>query len=642
SRAFVPGEQFSFSANVCYTSGAATDTFYMKLQYVDASGETMYDSIAEGTAIQGEWLQLANTNYTIPAGATDLQLYIETADSTVSFYVDEAIGAVAGTKIDGPGQSGFMLGDLDSDGMITGTDLAMAKRGMMKGFDSNGDKLAADVDQSGVVDAADMTYLAQYLSCQITEFPVAERVVDFAKMDQLFSSINLTSSLKKDNENNALYTQRFGADPGFMVYKDRLYVYMTNDAFEYDGNGNLKENSYDVQEINCISSSDLVNWTDHGAIPVAGGSGAARWAYASWAPDACWKTINGKDKFFLYFANSAGGIGVLTADSPTGPWTDPIGKALVTKQTPNCGDVEWMFDPGVFVDDDGTGYLYFGGGVPSGKAADPGTARVVKLGADMISLDGTPARINPPYLFEDSSILKIGNTYYYSYCTNFNVPGGQAFGSGEICYMTSNNPMGPFTYAGRMFKNPASFGLDGGGNNHHSFVEFKGKYYLLYHARAIERRMNVSLNYRSPHIDVANVSNGSITVTGTMTGVSQLESLNPYEVVQAETMAQQAGINVSGVGNTVVSDISAGDWIKLKGVDFGNGCTKLTVRVSSTSGAAIKVCTGGPSGKAFGYVEIPAGTTMSEITVPVNSVSGVNDLCFVFSGALQFDTWCFS
>ena len=40
-----------------------------------------------------------------------------------------------------------------------------------------------------------------------------------------------------------------------------------------------------------------------------------------------------------------------------------------------------------------------GGGIPNGKAEDPGTARVVKLGDDMISLDGDPVAINPPWLF---------------------------------------------------------------------------------------------------------------------------------------------------------------------------------------------------------------------------------------------------
>ena len=81
--------------------------------------------------------------------------------------------------------------------------------------------------------------------------------------------------------------------------------------------------------INVMSSADLVNWSDHGSINVAGSNGIAKWASNSWAPTAAHKTINGKEKFFVYFANNASGIGVLTGDSPTGPWSDPLGRALI-------------------------------------------------------------------------------------------------------------------------------------------------------------------------------------------------------------------------------------------------------------------------------------------------------------------------
>ena len=79
--------------------------------------------------------------------------------------------------------------------------------------------------------------------------------------------VALQKSYKKAADNNPLYTQRFGADPGVMEYNGRLYVYMTDDLLEYDGKGNVKENSYQqIMTINCISSDDLVNWTDHGKI----------------------------------------------------------------------------------------------------------------------------------------------------------------------------------------------------------------------------------------------------------------------------------------------------------------------------------------------------------------------------------------
>ena len=100
----------------------------------------------------------------------------------------------------------------------------------------------------------------------------------------------------------------------------------------------------------------------------------------------------------------------MTADSPIGPFRDPIGKALISRETPNCEEVTWLFDPAVLVDEDGSAYLYVGGGIPEGKGANPGTARVVQLGEDMISLIGEPCKLDVPYLFEDSGIHKVGQT----------------------------------------------------------------------------------------------------------------------------------------------------------------------------------------------------------------------------------------
>jgi len=645
-RAFVPGENFSFSANVMYFDGGATDTFYMKLQYVDAAGETQYSTIAEATAIKGEWVQLKNTSYQIPADATQLQLYIETAETTNNFYIDEAIGAQDKVVIEGAGGGEKIVkGDVTMDGKINALDLGAIKRGVISGFTSSAAELAADVDESGVVEVADVVQIHKFLLRRIDAFTIVEKPmasVDIAKMESIFSGITPTSSYKKAGENNPLYTQRFGADPGVMEYNGRVYVYMTNDIFEYDANGNLVDNTYGkINQINCISSDDMVNWTDHGIIQVAGSNGAAKWANNSWAPCAAHKTINGKEKFFLYFCNGGNGVSVLTADSPTGPWSDPLGHGLITRSTPNCANVTWLFDPAVFVDDDGTGYLYFGGGVPTGQDANPGTARVVKLGADMISLAGDPQTINPPYLFEDSGINKIGNKYYYTYCSNWNTSGNPyGLTSGAIEYMVSDSPMGPFTYGGELFRNQGVF-FGYYGNNHHSIVELNGQLYLFYHSRPVAGAMGIDYNYRSPQVDKITMNGEKMNgVTGTMEGIAQLKALNPYDIVQAETMSDQGGINVSGLGDTVVTEIGKGDWVKATGVNFTSGCESLTIRASSTSGAAVKICTGGPSGTVIGYAEVPAGG-MSEITVPVNNVSGKQDVCFVFSGQMEFDWWSF-
>ena len=157
------------------------------------------------------------------------------------------------------------------------------------------------MDQSGSVNGTDLQLIQDYLLGKITEFPIAEKTVDTAAMEKLFAGITPTASYKAEGENNPLFTQRFGADPGVMEYNGRVYVYTTNDVIEYDSNGNVTENTYaQVNKINCISSDDMVNWTDHGAIPVAGTEGIAKWATCSWAPCAAHKTINGKEKFLQW------------------------------------------------------------------------------------------------------------------------------------------------------------------------------------------------------------------------------------------------------------------------------------------------------------------------------------------------------
>ncbi|MGN0585111.1 MAG: alpha/beta hydrolase-fold protein [Ruminococcus sp.] len=179
--AFVPGNEFSFSADVMYFDGDATETFYMKLQYTGSDGETHYDSIAEATAVKGSWVQLANTNYKIPEDATDMQLYIETKNGTNNFYIDEAIGAVAGTYIEGPAEITFTIGDLNCDGRINIFDVCEMKNGLKSGFTSSVYALAADVDQSDDVTIADAVQLHKYVVGLIDKFTVAEKPVSKMK-----------------------------------------------------------------------------------------------------------------------------------------------------------------------------------------------------------------------------------------------------------------------------------------------------------------------------------------------------------------------------------------------------------------------------------------------------------------------------
>lgn len=478
----------------------------------------------------------------------------------------------------------------------------------------------------------------------------------------LFDKLPLTKSFKNEFSHNPLISQRFGADPYAMVYGDRVYVYMTNDSQEYDSYSTPTDNTYGkIKTLNCISSSDMVNWTDHGIIEVGGPTGAARWAGNSWAPAAAHKTIDGKEQFFLYFANSAGSIGVLVSDTPYGPFRDALGKPLITKQTPNCAGVVWLFDPAVLVDDDGKAYLYFGGGVPGGREEMPLTSRVVELGEDMMSLAGTPEIIEAPYIFEDSGINKIGDTYYYSYCTNWAdrsvVKGQYVTDKAEIVYMTSKNPLGPWEYKGSILKNPGTF-FGSWSNNHHSMINFKDQWYIFYHTLVLQNSMQIKGGYRSTHIDSFNPNaDGSLpTITATRFGVKQIANVDPYNTNEAETMAWNAGITTKsvveesinyGIVNRAIDTIEEGDWIGVTGVDFGNTPAKtFTAKVASTTeGNVIKICADSKDGDVIGYLEVPntgSEDTFTEVTVNISEINGVHDLYFVFAGEQYlFDSWSF-
>ncbi|MBD3919913.1 carbohydrate-binding protein [Paenibacillus sp. PR3] len=494
----------------------------------------------------------------------------------------------------------------------------------------------------------------------------------------LLSCLSLTSAYaanssiaKIPGNSNPLMDHKLGADPFALTYNGRVYVYMSSDAYVYNSNGTIKDNDYSaLNKINVISSADMVNWTDHGSIPVAGynnannGAGIAKWASLSWAPSVAKKTINGKDKFFLYFGNGASGIGVLTSDTPIGPWSDPLGKALVTLNTPGMSGVTWLFDPAVLVDDDGTGYLYMGGGIPNNSdpaiIANPKTARVIRLGADMTSVNGSAVMIDAPYMFEDSGIHKYNGKYYYSYCMNFSGTHPAAYPAGEIGYMVSSSPMGPFTYAGHFLKNPGAF-FGSGGNNHHAVFNFNNQWYVVYHAQTVSQALLGSgKGYRSPHINkLFYNADGTIQeVQGNMVGVSQIANLNPYNRTEAETIGWNAGIatEVSQAtggpfNNMDVTNISNGDWVAVGNADFGSsGAKSFKANVASVVGGSIEIRLDSPTGTLVGTLNVPStGGTQNwqELSTTVSNATGVHKVFFVFTGSsasslFNFDYWQFS
>lgn len=307
---------------------------------------------------------------------------------------------------------------------------------------------------------------------------------------------------------------------------------------------------------------------------------------------------------------------------------------------PNCASVTWLFDPAVLVDDDGTGYIYVGGGVPEGRAADPGTARCCQLGEDMITLVGDPIPFNPPWLFEDSGIVKVGDKYVYSYCTNFSVPAGTpGFQNGEIHTMIADKPLGPFTYADRVLRNPADY-FGTGGNNHHCMFSFGGKWYIAYHNQTLERTIGVGSGYRCTFIDAMDVTeDGRIgMIEGTYEGVPQVKAFDPYTEFPATTAACMAGATTApffGGGMTLYTQVPS-SWTMLSGVDFGAGAKAVTVKYSCVCDGTISIVLDDVNAAPIAQVKLtrPGWGVRSLIEATAElpeGITGKHDVYFVYS-----------
>ena len=311
----------------------------------------------------------------------------------------------------------------------------------------------------------------------------------FAAMAALFAAADQQSAAPKLDPakflTQPLITDLYTADPSAHVFNGKIFVYPSHDidaGIPADDLGShFAMRDYHVFSMEAVGGKI----TDHGvALDIKNVAWAGR---QMWAPDAA---ENG-GKYYLYFPakdkQDVFRIGAAVADNPAGPFTP--------RPEPIQGS--FSIDPAVFKDTDGKYYMYFGGiwggqlqrwktgsyttddGQPA-KDQPALSAKVARLGDDMTSFSEAPKDVvlldengkpllsgdNGRRFFEASWMHKYNGTYYFSYST-----GDTHF----IMYATGKSPYGPFTVKGKVLE-PVL-----GWTNHHSIVEFKGKWYLFYH-----------------------------------------------------------------------------------------------------------------------------------------------------------------
>lgn len=432
---------------------------------------------------------------------------------------------------------------------------------------------------------------------------------------------------------NPIVQTYFTADPAPMVHDGTVYLYTSHDEDE------TIKNFFTMNDWRCYSSTDMVNWTDHGAIL---SYKDFEWSRGdAWAGQCIYR--NGKFYYYLPVNQKNGGntIGVAVSDSPTGPFKDAIGKPLLTGYG--------YIDPTVFIDDDGQAYLYWG---------NPNLWHV-KLNDDMVSFDQeygikkedlrdenfgyrSKKNDNRTAAYEEGPWMYKRNNLYYLFYPAGGVPE-------HLAYSTAKSITGPWTYADTIMH---VIQKGGAFTNHPAVIDFKGKSYLFYHNGALPGGGGFK---RSVCVEPLEFSaDGSIPlIIPTKEGVKEnAANLNPFARVEAETIAFSEGLKTASDGQTgvYVTKIDNGDYIKVRCVDFGKGAKKFEAKVTSAStGGKIEIRIGGVDGKLLGICEVKNTGGMQNWAVQsckLKKNSGVHNLYFVFKGSrgnlFNFDWWRFN
>lgn len=441
--------------------------------------------------------------------------------------------------------------------------------------------------------------------------------MNISKILLLCGSCALLNSLNVNAQRPIIQT-KYTADPAPMVYNDTVFLYTTHDEDDAEG--------FKMQDWLLYTSTDMVNWTDHGVVASLKSFDWVKRDNGAWAE----QVVERNGKFYMYCPIHGNGIGVLVSDSPYGPFKDPLGKPLVW-QKEHWDDI----DPTVFIDEDGQAYMYWG---------NP-NCYYVKLNEDMISYSGDIVKLKetPEHYQEGPWFYKRNGHYYLAFASTC-CPEG-------IGYAMSDSPTGPWKTKGYIMRP-----TERTRGNHPGIMDYKGKSYV-FGLNYDLLKLETNTHYERRSVSVAEMhynEDGTIQEIPYWadTKLEQIGTFNPFRKVEAETMAWGYGLKTAPNADKSLSvvDVNNGEYICVRGIDFGkNKARRFEVSALPLEGGNLKIRLDAPDGKIVGNVNIPQGNETSKYELyscEVNAVSGIHDLYLSFEGEnnkdlFELDYWKF-
>ena len=423
----------------------------------------------------------------------------------------------------------------------------------------------------------------------------------------------------KEGDADFLYV----CDPAAEVFNGKVYVYGSHDqpdAVDYES----------MKDYVVLESSDLKTWINHGVSLDPQLDKGFEYAKSNMnAPDAAYK----EGWYYWYFPSDITHVGVAKSKTPIGPWESAVSNEIAT-----------IFDPTVFVDDDGQAYIY--GNDHWVDIGEEGSHIMgAKLKDNMVELDGPWVRLTNETVNEAVHVFKREGKYYFSARV------------GPVTeYWMADSPLPQYAdFKGELAPNsPES-------PNHTSVIEFKDEWYLFYHRGDVNHgnryKRSVCFDKMTFHEDgtiepIVYTLDEGVEITDPVypprTKKAKVEinkganeQPNGYLRFEAESFTgkSDASDNTEIDHQKESMQLKNGDWLQYSDITFGKSAKPFSfqLRVSAkTAGGDIVIRINSETGTIIGSIPVSAtggSNTFKTLSTTLNRIRGTQSIYLSYIGS---------
>lgn len=425
---------------------------------------------------------------------------------------------------------------------------------------------------------------------------------------------------------NPIIPNRGVNDPHIRIIDGKAYLSATHDK-------SIENDRFIMDDWWLWSSYDLVEWKFETILKPED-------TYIGKPYSSCWATdfVKRNGKYYWYFSEANQQAGVMVADSPSGPWSDPLGKPLLAKDLTPTHE----YDMGILEDENGDYYIVFG----------VWDFYIARLNEDMISLAERPRKIeisNPHGPYNQDGKREEMQTDDKPFLHRYN---GRYYLSWGCFYAMADNVYGPYDYKGSIIeKESFAEGYDAPTwpngfkqGRHGSFFEWHNQWYFAY----CDISQTGNRFFRDTFISYVHYkSNGEmalIRVDGV--GVGRYEATNGK--IEAEDYFKASGTSKVELGaGFAVTDIDHEDFLTFPNINDLEYKSKIQFKIKGLKNVTIEIHKDSPEGELVASYNLKGngkGIKSHEFDFPKQGSS--MSLCFVFKGKeknlLVFDSFEFN